>query len=61
MIPKKAKLIALLIPLTLITLWSFNVLRISMRLGQSWRIIFAMTGFIVFAALTVVVVQKLSD
>lgn len=58
---KKAKYVALLIPLALITLWSFNVLRISMRLGQSWRIIFAMTGFIVFAALTIVVIQKLSD
>lgn len=59
--PKKIKLIAVLVPLSLITVWSFNVLRISMRLGQSWRVIFSMFGFIIFAALTVVVIQKLSD
>jgi uncharacterized membrane protein len=58
MSPRKRAILLALVPSAALTLWALGVLLRSLQTGEGWRIVFATTGVIVLAALTVVLVQQ---
>ena len=57
---KKIQLLVVLIPLSFMAFWSFGVLLRSLGSGESWRVVFSTVGFAIFAAMSIVVIKRLT-